>query len=346
MLNKLNVIAYKSIENQEFEIKPLTLLTGTNSSGKSSVIQAMLLALSVSQQQNKPYLDKLILPFLEYEDVHCRWSERAAASACLSLDEGFYCRADITLDGYRGEADFSNKYEYEKDLFYLASSRLGQEEISRIDKNLKSGEQGQYLLGTFEYLKSKPIAEALVHATANTPNLKAQLAYWLSKILDQEIELESEKITSDSVKNTFKLVDIGTLSPINVGAGNSYLAKLLILGLISKPGYLLLIENPEIHLHPKAQSKLAEFFTYLADKGVQLVLETHSEHFLNGIRYQVYDEKINADDVKIYYKPSAKEAFLSLDISTSGHYLNDNNEICNFPAGFFDATLAKLIEMG
>jgi len=346
MLKRLQISAYKSIENQEFELKPLTLLTGTNSSGKSSVIQAMLLALSVSQQQNKPYLDKLILPFLEYEDVHCRWSERAAASACLSLDSGFYCRVDISLDGYRGECDFSDKYEYEKDFFYLASNRSGQEEISRIDKNLKAGEQGQYLLGTFEYLKNKPIAESLVHPTANTPNLKAQLAYWLSKILAQDIELESEKVTSDNVKNTFKLADIGSLSPINVGAGNSYLAKLLILGLISKPGYLLLIENPEIHLHPKAQSKLAEFFTYLAEKGVQLVLETHSEHFLNGVRYQVYDQKIDANDVKIYYKPSIKEEFLSLNISPSGHYLNANSEICNFPAGFFDATLEELIEIG
>lgn len=346
MLSKLKITAYKSIEKQEFELKPLTLLTGTNSSGKSSVIQAMLLALSVTQRQNKPYLDKLILPFLEYEDVHCRWSDRPAASACLSFDDEFYCRADIIPDSYRGESDFSDKYEYENELFYLASSRLGQEEISRIDKNLKSGEQGQYLLGTFEYLKNKPVAEALVHKDANTPNLKAQLAYWLSRILDQEVELESEKITSDNVKNTFKLADIGTVSPINIGAGNSYLAKLLILGLISKPGCLLLIENPEIHLHPKAQSKLSEFFSYLATKGVQLVLETHSEHFLNGVRYQVYDKKINARDVKIYYKPSAKEAFLSLDISSSGHYLDTNNEICNFPAGFFDATLAKLIEIG
>lgn len=346
MLTKLDIIAYKSIEKQSFELKPLTLLTGTNSSGKSSVIQSILLALSVNSHKNQPYLDKLVLPYTDYEAVHCRWSASRDVMIGLSSaagDEGWF---SLQQEGSKFESFESGKYLYEQSLFYLSSNRLGQEEISRLDKNIISGEQGEYLFGTFERKKDKPICSELIHPDAYTPNLKAQLAYWLSKILDQLIELESIEIASHSVKNTFKLDEIGEVSPINLGSGSSYLAKLLILGLTAKPGYLLLIENPEIHLHPKAQSQLAAFFTYLAGKGVQLVLETHSEHFLNSVRYQVYSNQILSDKVNIYYKPSIRQPFLPFNISSSGHYLNSKNEIDDFPAGFFDASLIQLLEMG
>lgn len=350
MLNKLNICSYKSIKKQSFDLKPLTILTGTNSSGKSSVIQALLLVLSANTIKYKPYLDKVIAPYLDYQDVFCRWSDKNQVTIELFSDNNkehfdFYIKQGNSNGFPVAILIDTENYQYEENFFYLASNRLGPEEVSLSDKNLQVGEQGQYILGSFEKLKNQPIAKELQHESANTPNLKAQLAYWFSKILDQAVELESEKILANSVKNTFVFEDIGTVTPSNVGAGNSYLVKLLILGLIAKPGYLLLIENPEIHLHPKAQSKLATFFAFIASRGVQVILETHSEHFINRVRYEIYSKKITAADVKIYYKPKAMEDFLVLDVSDDGHYLNTAGEKCGFPEGFFDASLREIFEI-
>ena len=99
------------------------------------------------------------------------------------------------------------------------------------------------------------------------------------------------------------------ISPFNLGSGMSYLAKVLILCFLAKPGDVVMIENPEIHLHPRAQSRLGEFFAFLASRGVQLVVETHCKDILNSLHYQLYAEKLKADDVIIYYKASSEKPF-------------------------------------
>ena len=109
---------------------------------------------------------------------------------------------------------------------------------------------------------------------------------------------------------------------------------------------MLLIENPEIHLHPKAQSRLGEFFAWLAQNGVQVIVETHSEHLINKIRYQVYKKILNSNNVTIYYKKSIKENFINININEKGHFINENREKIQFPSGFFDSTLDELLEIG
>ena len=140
--------------------------------------------------------------------------------------------------------------------------------------------------------------------------------------------------------------ELGEVSPLNTGAGNSYLLKLLIMCLAAQPGHLLLIENPEIHLHPGAQSRLGEFFAFLASRGVQLVVETHCEHLINRVRYEVYHKRLKADDALVYYKQSSEEGFMQLGFLPTGHFCNSEGEPMNFPTGFFDSTLGELLEMG
>lgn len=347
MLKKLSIQAYKSIEEQDFKLAPLTLLTGVNSSGKSSVIQAILMLLASYEQQNQSYINELAAPFIEFDSSHCRWSNKDNINLQLLMSSGK--KAEITIGANEAQAILNEQepcYVYENNFYYLAANRTGEEEISKFDHTLDSGSHGQFLFGTYEKLRNKPVHESIQHPNAVTPNLKAQLAYWLSRTLNQEIEFESKKISPNLVQNKFKFEDIGEISPRNVGAGNSYITKLLILGLISQPGHLLIIENPEIHLHPKAQARLAEFFAYLAKNGVQLIIETHSEHFLNGVRYQVYKQKIAKEHTTVYYKPGMKENFINLNLNINGHYVDEENKLTNFPQGFFDATLAELLEMG
>jgi predicted ATPase len=347
MLERLSINAFKSIEKQSFELKPLTILTGTNASGKSSVIQSILIGLSAFEQKNQPYLDKIIAPYLDFEDVHCRWSDALEVSIVLETQKRI---ADYKLQAGRktqcSVTDPDVEVSYERDYFYLSANRIGPEEISQIDKHLKVGEQGQFVLASFEACKDKPVDLALRQPKAVADTLKAQVAYWLSEILGTNAEFKSEKITSNSVKNSFSLGDLGEISPLNTGAGNSYLVKILIMGLLTRPGQLLLIENPEIHLHPKAQSMLAVFMAHLTAAGVQVVVETHCDHFINRVRYQVYTSQLKHESVQIYYKPSERELFVELRVNKNGHFVNSEGERTSFPNGFFDASLASLLEIG
>ena len=63
---------------------------------------------------------------------------------------------------------------------------------------------------------------------------------------------------------------------------------------------MLIVENPEIHLHPSGQSELVEFLAFLAQSGVQVIVETHSDHIYNGIRKSICQDRIDCEKVCIY----------------------------------------------
>ncbi|EMV9621678.1 AAA family ATPase, partial [Campylobacter coli] len=67
--------------------------------------------------------------------------------------------------------------------------------------------------------------------------------------------------------------------------GLNFATKIIIIGLSLKKGDIFIIENPEIHLHPKAISKFADFFAFLVSKGIQVIIETHSNYLLSKLRY-------------------------------------------------------------
>ena len=133
--------------------------------------------------------------------------------------------------------------------------------------------------------------------------------------------------------------------PFNLGAGVSYLAKILILGLSLKESDILIVENPEVHLHPKAVSKFAEFFAFLAQGSVQIIIETHSEHIINKMRYLIFKEKLLENNLQIYYREKFNTPFINIRVNKNGKYIDENGDIMDFPAGFFDSDLNELLEM-
>ena len=126
----------------------------------------------------------------------------------------------------------------------------------------------------------------------------------------------------------------------NVGFGLSYVLP-VVLALLARPGALCLVENPEAHLHPRGQTKLAELAARAATAGVQVFVETHSDHFVDGVRIAVRDGLIPADDVAIHYfeRQDGRAVVSSPAIDADGR-------LSHWPAGFFDQhdeNLAKLL---
>ena len=126
----------------------------------------------------------------------------------------------------------------------------------------------------------------------------------------------------------------------NVGFGLSY-ALPVILALLSKPGTLCLIENPEAHLHPRGQTKLAELAARASKAGVQVIAETHSDHFMDGVRIAVRDGLIEPEDAAFHY-------FERKDNQTvvTSPQIDSDGRLSSWPIGFFDQhdeNLARLL---
>ena len=124
MLTELNVKAYKSIENQQFKLAPLTLLTGVNSSGKSSVIQSILLLMASYQHSNLSYLNELAAPFISFDSSHCRWSKEDCIQLQLKAANQKSLAIKINSKKVTTLKDSSKlSYAYEESFYYLAANR-------------------------------------------------------------------------------------------------------------------------------------------------------------------------------------------------------------------------------
>jgi len=344
MIETIEIKEFKCIHNEKLTLAPLTVLAGPNSSGKSTVLQAILLGACAHAQENLVHLKEVVKPFARFSEVYNRYYNAQAVEIVVMgsgwvapLRQTLHADAPVGLDSSQ-----ARELEYESSLFYLSANRVGPEELAELNRELKIGQNGQYALGYFQQRKDKPIHNDLVMDEAPARTLKSQIAWWLSFLTGYEIGPVVEEVTPLQVKISFKTPDLEEISPFNTGAGTSYLLKLLVMCLCAKPGDVLMVENPEIHLHPGAQSRLGKLFAFLASKGVQLVVETHCEHLINRIRYEVYKKKLKHSDGIIYYKPDAQSSFIPININSRGHYTDESGEEINFPQGFFDSTLAQL----
>jgi predicted ATPase len=115
-----------------------------------------------------------------------------------------------------------------------------------------------------------------------------------------------------------------------VGFGYSYILPIVVSGLIAKEGEILIVENPEAHLHPKAQSRLAKFLAKVSSCGVQVFIESHSDHILNALRIAVLDDIITHEDLSIlYFQQNPEQPVVQIPVQPNGG-------IEEWPEGFFD----------
>ena len=89
--------------------------------------------------------------------------------------------------------------------------------------------------------------------------------------------------------------------PVHAGFGLTQVLPIVVAALSANDGDLLLIENPEVHLHPAGQAAVGEFLAEIASAGVQVLIETHSDHVLNGVRRAVKGGMLTSDHVALHF---------------------------------------------
>jgi predicted ATPase len=114
--------------------------------------------------------------------------------------------------------------------------------------------------------------------------------------------------------------------------------------LSAKKGGILLIENPEAHLHPQGQTSLGRLLGCCVQDGIQVIVETHSDHLLNGVRLAVKKGELPSGDVAIHFFTRSVEKG---DVTVDSPKISNTGRLSSWPSGFFDEwdkSLDQLLE--
>jgi hypothetical protein len=188
------------------------------------------------------------------------------------------------------------------------------------------GTRGENLLGVLFRDERRP--------TRQRRQLLKQLAYWLDEKFGFVQHIKLEPITKDRSIYALTGQDCGTGIKVNLsmtGFGISQVAPIIVQGFLSESGTCIVMEQPEIHLHPAAQAEIGDLLIEFARQGKQLFVETHSEHILLRIRNRIAHGMFPASDVKVFYvhETEAGSAVQPLDMDERGRFVN-------WPKGFFE----------
>ncbi len=181
---------------------------------------------------------------------------------------------------------------------------------------------------------------ALLSMLAYDLDLQERVSNWLDKLVQLRIKvplLPGKRVTLLSAPTNSKGADSLFM---NEGTGANQLPFILVPIGISPPGETILLAEPEVHLHPKMQSKLVSLLVNLAhEESRQFVIETHSEHILHSVLYAVAKGDLSPSDIAIYYfdKKNGIIESRKLEVSAKG-------QIEGGLPGFFEQSLDELSE--
>ena len=225
-------------------------------------------------------------------------------------------------------------------IHYISADRIGPKVYyskHSLNEFYSVGALGQNTINVLWHKKDDRVYENLCENNKLPRTVLTQLEYWLEKIFDgaritlveiKETNLLSFKISSDNSTDYY--------IPTNVGFGYSYILPILVSGLIAKDNEILIVENPEAHIHPFAQSRLSDFLTKVSLNGVQILIESHSEHILNGLRISVKDKFIKPENLNVlYFDKKGDKLFEKINVDIEGG-------INNWPSNFFDQATKDL----
>lgn len=356
----LSIRGFKGLEKADIPLRPLTVLAGANGAGKSSVTQALRLAREASLisgpiDLNQPGL--LLGTFGEVISANLLGDEFTVAfqrgealpdeivfRSAESTDDSEHCQTSGRIEALSNIKPWS--------FVYLSAERLGPRLHQADQFGKRSREYGIGIAGEFsaEVLADNPtrrIPENRMHATlradgaANTL-LLANTEKWLShiagpisiratrppRLANPLLEYRRPQETSD------------WQFPTNHGFGVSYALPVVVAGLLLEENGMLIVDSPEAHLHPAAQTAMANFLTHIAASGCTVLIETHSDHIIDGIRLSIADEGnsfSSGDCVFNYITQTEDQTTLIQPI-----FPRQNGTLPRWPKGFFDQASVNL----
>ena len=375
MLN-LEIENFKCFTHKTIPINRLTVLAGANGNGKSTVIQALLFLRRTVEHCAK--WEGGDINKYQYNEIN-GLNVELNGSYCLALGNSFHITPRntspefVTITFNYPQEYFQVVYEIDdntnlhlkpievtntiaindsvfiQEFYYLNAERIG----PRINQGIKfydfpnAGFQGEFVAQLISDTNSNytfEIEDSRKNVNSKSPRLEQQVNAWLNELMPGVSV--SASYSPDTHSAQIKVDNYYTKGDptiaTNIGFGISYVLPILVTGLIAKKGSFMIVENPEAHLHPSAQSKIGRFLAMVANSGVNVIVETHSDHFVNGIQIATALKEIDKDLVTINY--FSQEEY-SEQPNVESITINEKGELSNWPKGFFDQTQVDFAEL-
>ena len=361
MIQSISLTNFKCFSSVTLNLARLNVFAGINGCGKSTVIQS-LLALRQSTQsgslaQGRVQLRGNLTDLGTAREVYCAAPNSDSIEITIKHSEGpqIELRCPQSRE-YSGEyflrlagnaADLNLGNLFSEPFNYLNAERIGPRKIFQIPSSEghplcvgKYGENAPFIVAS-EHRQTEVSNKCLILESSDGneyPTVQYQWTLWMARLFpgfDAEYEIYSQ---ADEVRLGLALQMQQTgqrlfVRPTNTGFGLSFALGIVVAGLVAGPNTILIVENPEAHLHPSAQSNLGEFLGRVSAGGTQILVETHSEHVLNGIRRMIKQTVITPQLVQFLFfskSPSSLEpSVLPISVSASGDF-------SAWPNGFFD----------
>ena len=339
---KLSIEGFKCFgERAEFHLNNLTLLTGANSAGKSTVIQSLLLDKTISESKSTD--GQLVEVALNTKDYAL---ELGKFDDIVNHDNNFFSgskdivfsindtkatiKADDNIDsGKNIKVKVDDNFRLDvKQFIYLNADRMAPQ------YEYKKSEQTDYCdchgANTGDVIQKHSNDNCAPNRSldfSGDKKWKIQLDEWVSYIFPK-VSIQILPTSAESYQ-----VKILGNAATNVGFGITYALPILVSGLLVPEDGMLIVENPEAHLHAKAQSNMGYFLARMAAAGVRVVVETHSEHIVNGIRRMATEKEspLKADDLSIYFFKKQEDGQNIIEIT-----MDNKGNLSDYPVDFFD----------
>ena len=326
MIKNIKLKNFKVFEDEDIELAPLTLITGINGMGKSSVIQSLLL-LKQSYEIGYLELKKQVDLSNDYIDLE------SAESLCYTMAKSRTVDVGITLDNgdshqwsinasdpkqkildcqYTGNGNLSDISLFKNDFIFLEAERWGPRSVYNKKEtrnyNTKLGIQGEltpaYLLDAIAN-NEKIGMEGMKHPNVvdGSDQLYENLNAWMEEIVHLPLRARVTEVDESTVKLLYNIEgSLGrSYSALQVGFGLTFCLPIVVALLKARKGDLLIIENPEAHLHPAAQAKLGMLICLAVHNGAQIIIESHSDHILNSLRYSFKKGILTNEQAKVQF---------------------------------------------
>ncbi len=193
----------------------------------------------------------------------------------------------------------------------------------------------------------------LRHAAGASDGLLSQLTAWMGEV-SPGVRLATRTFADLSLAQlSFSFAQGGATSrvlrPTGVGFGLSYTLPVIVALLAAPVGALVLVENPEAHLHPRGQMAMGDLIARAGAAGVQVIVETHSDHVMNGVRVAVKEGRVGHDQVAFHYfrrVTETREGEERIVHVVDSPRIDADGLLDTWPPGFFDQfdiALSKLL---
>lgn len=350
MIEKIKIRNFKSLKVVDLKLKQLNVITGINGVGKSSLIQSLLLlrqSFLRGEHKEGVSLDGELTGNLgSIGDIENKSSVEHLIEITINESVNVFKtknqKDDTIMNGKLGLTKLKNNSLFSKSKFqYISASRIAPglqfKKSSFNIENKQFGKHGEHVVsyiaeyGKIQSEKQKnkkyqAIVNLAKGETGQDLPLESQINYWLNFVSD-DVRLNIQKVNTTNYNLNFEFFNGSnwdSFSTENSAFGLTYSLPVVASLLAASPGDIVIIENPESDLHPKAQSKLGELIVRCANEGVQVIIETHSDHLLNGIRVAVSTKPslISHENVNVFYfykEPMTSNTLVeSIDIDSNG----------------------------